>query len=97
MIAAAIALLIATPIGIAVALFISHYAPRSIAGPLGYVIDLLAAIPSVIYGAWGYLVLAPALVPGYQWLAENLASSRSSAARPARPARPCSPPGSCWR
>lgn len=71
-IAAAIALLIATPIGIAVALFISHYAPCSIAGPLGYVIDLLAAIPSVIYGAWGYLVLAPALVPGYQWLAENL-------------------------
>src|SRR5699024_10043761 len=41
-------------------------------GPLGYVIDLLAAIPSVIYGAWGYLVLAPTLVPGYQWLAENL-------------------------
>ncbi|WP_411734493.1 phosphate ABC transporter permease subunit PstC, partial [Paeniglutamicibacter sp.] len=71
-IAAAIALLIATPVGIAVALFISHYAPRRLAAGLGYVIDLLAAIPSVIYGAWGYLVLAPALVPSYQWLAENL-------------------------
>ena len=71
-IAAAIALLIATPIGIGVALFISHLAPRKLAGPLGYVIDLLAAIPSVIYGAWGYLVLAPVLVPGYDWLAENL-------------------------
>lgn len=71
-IAAVIALLIATPVGIAVALFISHYAPRKVAGPLGYVIDLLAAIPSVIYGAWGYLVLAPALVPVYEWLAENL-------------------------
>ena len=71
-IAAGIALLIATPVGIAVALFISHYAPRRLAAGLGYVIDLLAAIPSVIYGAWGYLVLAPALVPAYQWLAENL-------------------------
>lgn len=71
-IAAAIALLIATPVGIAVALFISHYAPRKLAAGLGYVIDLLAAIPSVIYGAWGYLVLAPALVPSYQWLAENM-------------------------
>ncbi|PQZ89019.1 phosphate ABC transporter permease subunit PstC [Arthrobacter sp. MYb227] len=71
-IAASIALLIATPVGIAVALFISHYAPRKLAAGLGYVIDLLAAIPSVIYGAWGYLVLAPALVPSYQWLAENM-------------------------
>ncbi|GAA1416240.1 phosphate transport system permease protein [Glutamicibacter uratoxydans] len=71
-IAAAIALLIATPIGLGVALFISHFAPRRIAGPLGYVIDLLAAIPSVIYGAWGYMVLAPALVPGYDWLAANM-------------------------
>src|SRR5690606_30097342 len=71
-IAAAIALLIATPVGLGVALFISHFAPRRIAGPLGYVIDLLAAIPSVIYGAWGYMVLAPALVPGYEWLAKNL-------------------------
>ncbi|MEE1622095.1 phosphate ABC transporter permease subunit PstC [Zafaria sp. Z1313] len=71
-IAAAIALVIATPVGIGVALFISHYAPRRLAAGLGYVIDLLAAIPSVIYGAWGYMVLAPALVPGYVWLAENL-------------------------
>jgi phosphate transport system permease protein len=71
-IAAAIALLIATPVGLGVALFISHYAPRPLAAPLGYVIDLLAAIPSVIYGVWGYLILAPALVPGYEWLNENL-------------------------
>jgi phosphate transport system permease protein len=70
-IAAAIALLIATPIGICVALFISHFAPRRIAAGLGYVVDLLAAIPSVVYGAWGYSVLAPLLVPAYQWLAEN--------------------------
>lgn len=72
LIAAVIALLIATPVGILVALYISHYAPAKISKPVGYVIDLLAAIPSVIYGAWGATVLAPALVPLYNWLAENL-------------------------
>ncbi|WP_138445224.1 phosphate ABC transporter permease subunit PstC [Sinomonas susongensis] len=71
-IAAAIALLIATPISIGVALFISHYAPRRLAQILGYVIDLLAAIPSVIFGAWGISFLAPALVPGYTWLSNAL-------------------------
>ncbi|TDK24706.1 phosphate ABC transporter permease subunit PstC [Arthrobacter crusticola] len=71
-VAAAIALLIATPLGIGVALFISHYAPRRLAQGFGYVIDLLAAIPSVVYGAWGYAVLAPELAKGYAWLAENL-------------------------
>ncbi len=71
-IAAAIAIVLATPVGLGVALFISHYAPRKLAAPLGYVIDLLAAIPSVIYGIWGYLVLAPVLVPGYEWLNQNL-------------------------
>jgi phosphate transport system permease protein len=71
-VAAAIALIIATPIGIAVALFISHYAPRRLARAFGYVIDLLAAIPSVIYGAWGYIILAPQLAKAYGWLAENL-------------------------
>ncbi len=71
-IAAAIALIIATPLGIGVALFISHFAPRRLAQGLGYVIDLLAAIPSVVYGAWGYAVLAPQLAKAYGWLAENL-------------------------
>ncbi|NKX55071.1 phosphate ABC transporter permease subunit PstC [Arthrobacter mobilis] len=71
LVAAGIALLIATPIGIGVALFISHFAPRRLAQSLGYVVDLLAAIPSVVYGAWGVAVLAPALVPVYEWLAAN--------------------------
>ncbi|GAA3668001.1 phosphate ABC transporter permease subunit PstC [Arthrobacter ginkgonis] len=71
LIAAAIALLLATPVAVGVALFISHYAPRRLAQSLGYVVDLLAAIPSVIYGAWGITVLAPALVPSYVWLSEN--------------------------
>lgn len=71
-VAAVIALVIATPIGVLVALYISHYAPARIAKPVGYVIDLLAAIPSVIYGAWGTTVLASSMVPFYAWLSGNL-------------------------
>lgn len=67
-----IALLLATPIAIGISLFISHYAPRRFSNSIGYLIDLLAAIPSVVYGAWGMLVLAPAMVPIYQWLHDNL-------------------------
>ncbi|OLF07917.1 phosphate ABC transporter permease subunit PstC [Actinophytocola xanthii] len=70
--AALIALLIATPVAIGVALFISHYAPRRLATSFGYVIDLLAAIPSVVYGLWGALWLMPKLFPAFQWLADNL-------------------------
>lgn len=72
-VAALIALVIATPLGILVALYISHYAPARIAKPVGYIIDLLAAIPSVVYGAWGTTVLASSLVPLYTWAAEHLA------------------------
>ncbi len=68
----AIALVIATPLAIGIALFISHYANRKIAQTLGYLIDLLAAIPSVVYGLWGIQVLAPFLNPSYSWLNENL-------------------------
>ena len=70
--AAFIALLFAFPLAIGIALFISHYAPRRIAQPLGYIIDLLAAVPSVVYGLWGGAVLAPALQPSYTWWADNL-------------------------
>lgn len=72
LIASTIALLLATPIGIGVALFISHYAPARLSKGIGYVIDLLAAIPSVIFGAWGASVLAPKIVPFYDWLATYL-------------------------
>ena len=72
LIASGLALLCAAPLGIGVALFISHYAPRRLAQALGYLIDLLAAIPSVIFGAWGAAVLAPQLVPAYDWLASYL-------------------------
>ena len=68
---ATLALLFATPLSIGIGLFISHYAPRRLASALGYVIDLLAAIPSVVYGLWGIQVFAPFIQPVYQWLAEN--------------------------
>lgn len=70
--ASLIAILIATPVAIGIALYISHYAPRRISTPVGYVIDLLAAIPSVVYGAWGMLTLSTAMVPIYGWLHDNL-------------------------
>ena len=71
--ASAIALLLATPPAIFVALFVSHYAPPSLARPLGAIIDLLAAIPSVVYGLWGIFVLAPYLSADiYPWLEDRL-------------------------
>ena len=70
--AAAIACLVAIPLSISVALFISHFAPRRLAQPLSYVIDLLAAIPSVIYGLWGVAVLGPAAVSIQDWLGNHV-------------------------
>jgi phosphate transport system permease protein len=71
--ASLLALVIATPLAVAVALFVSHYAPRRLAQVLGYFIDLLAAIPSVVYGLWGIAVLAPAMAHHlYPWLEDNL-------------------------
>ncbi|TME50361.1 MAG: hypothetical protein E6I55_00665 [Chloroflexi bacterium] len=58
----AIALVLAIPIGIGAAIFLSEYAPRRIAAPLGVLVELLAAVPSVVYGLWGLLVLAPIFV-----------------------------------
>lgn len=69
--AALLALLMALPISVGIALFISHYAPRRVAQGLGYIIDLLAAVPSVVFGLWGIKVLAPAVTPLYTWLVEN--------------------------
>ncbi|KUP98013.1 phosphate ABC transporter permease subunit PstC [Thermobifida cellulosilytica] len=66
--AAAIALVLATPVAIGIALFIVYYAPRRIAAVLGYLVDLLAAIPSVVYGLWGIGWLVVQLAPFYAWL-----------------------------
>ena len=70
--AAVLALLLAVPFAIGIALFVSHYAPRRLAVPVAYVIDLLAAVPSVVFGLWGARVLAPHLVPLHEFLADHL-------------------------
>jgi phosphate transport system permease protein len=72
LLSATVALVVATPLAVAIALFITQYAPRRLASGLGYVVDLLAAIPSIVYGFWGIYWLAPRLVPFYRWLEENL-------------------------
>jgi phosphate transport system permease protein len=62
-----IALLLAVPVSILIALFVSEVAPPRIGTPLGYLVDLLAAVPSVVYGLWGVFVLVPFLTT-YVWL-----------------------------
>ena len=63
-----IAMVLAVPVAVGIALFLSHYAPRRLAAPIGYLVDLLAAVPSIIYGLWGALYLVPRLTGLYEWL-----------------------------
>ncbi|HEX9236330.1 MAG TPA: phosphate ABC transporter permease subunit PstC [Actinomycetota bacterium] len=67
----AIALVVATPIGIGTALFVSEVAPVKLRRPVASVLDLLAAVPSVIYGLWGILVFVPLIRPLQNWLATH--------------------------
>jgi phosphate transport system permease protein len=69
---ALIALVVATPLAVGVALFITHYAPRRLAQTLGYLVDLLAAVPSIVYGLWGAAVLGPASVGFSTWANQYL-------------------------
>ena len=82
LLASVIAMLLAAPLAIGVALVISHYAPRRIAKTLGYLIDLLAAIPSVIYGLWGAAFLAPNDLPGLRVAARHTSASCRSSTGP---------------
>jgi phosphate transport system permease protein len=66
------ALLLAMPVALGIAIFLTQYAPRRVSGPLGYLVDLLAAVPSIVYGVWGLYVLAPVLKPFALFLNENL-------------------------
>jgi len=58
-VSSAVALIIATPLAIGVAVFLSEFAPRWLRQPVAFLVDLLAAIPSVVYGLWGIFVLLP--------------------------------------
>ena len=69
---ALVALVLAMPVALGIAIFLSQYSPRRVTGPLAYVVDLLAAVPSIIYGVWGLYVLAPQLRPFATWLNAHL-------------------------
>ena len=66
------ALILAMPVALGIAIFLTHYSPRRLSGPLAYMVDLLAAVPSIVYGVWGLYVLAPVLKPFAMWLNKNL-------------------------
>jgi phosphate transport system permease protein len=63
-----LAMLMAVPVALGIALFITYYAPRRLAQPLGYFVDLLAAVPSVVFGLWGFAFLAPHMTGLTLWL-----------------------------
>jgi phosphate transport system permease protein len=67
-----VALIVAVPVAIGVALFVSDFAPRRLRRPLGYVTDLLAAVPSVVYGLWGVFFLVPRMQKLQEFLAAHL-------------------------
>jgi phosphate transport system permease protein len=68
----AMALAMALPVAIGTAVFVTQYAPRRLGTPLGWLVDLLAAVPSVVYGLWGYFFLLPHLVPVQRLLSDTL-------------------------
>ncbi len=67
------ALALAMPVALGIAIFLTQYSPPKLSRPLAYTIDLLAAVPSIVYGLWGLLIFAPAIKPLALWLNENLA------------------------
>lgn len=67
-----IAVILAVPVAVGVALFTTHYAPRRLAAFLGYLIDLLAAVPSVVFGLWGLIFLVPRMIPLSRYLSTHL-------------------------
>jgi phosphate transport system permease protein len=60
-VSSALALLIAVPLSLGVAIFLTEFAPQRLRGPVAFLIEMLAAIPSVVYGLWGIFVLIPFL------------------------------------
>lgn len=71
---AGIAMLLAVPCGVAMALFINEYAPRRLRRILTSTIDLLAALPSLLFGMWGLFALQPKIMPAARFLAVHLSA-----------------------
>jgi phosphate ABC transporter permease protein PstC len=73
LITSAIALLIGVPVAVAAALYVTELAPKRAKQPLVILVELLAAVPSVVYGLWGVFVLIPKLKPAEQWFSDTFA------------------------
>lgn len=71
LITSALALVIGVPVAVAVAIFLTELCPRRMRGSLTVLVDLLAAVPSVVYGLWAFYFLIPKLKPAEQWFADT--------------------------
>jgi phosphate ABC transporter permease protein PstC len=71
LITSAVALLIGVPVAVATALYLTELCPRRLRAPLTVMVELLAAVPSVVYGLWGVFVLIPKLRPAEQWFSDT--------------------------
>jgi phosphate ABC transporter permease protein PstC len=72
LITSALALMIGVPVAVATAIYATELCPRRLRAGLTVLVELLAAVPSVVYGLWGIFFLAPKLQPAEQWLADRL-------------------------
>jgi phosphate ABC transporter permease protein PstC len=72
LITSGLALLIGVPVAVATAVYVTELSPRRVRAPITILIELLAAVPSVVYGLWGIFFLAPKLQPAEQWVADRL-------------------------
>ena len=76
LVSSALALLIAVPISVGAALFLTEIAPKWLSGTLSFVIEMLAAIPSVVFGLWGFLVMCPFMYAHVSpWIADHLGAN----------------------
>src|SRR5690242_8877400 len=71
LVTSAVALVIGVPVAVATALYVTELCPRRLRAPLTILVDLLAAVPSVVYGLWGFFFLVPKLRPAEQWFADK--------------------------
>jgi phosphate ABC transporter permease protein PstC len=72
LITSGLALLIGVPVAVSTAIYITELCPDRVRAPVTVLIELLAAVPSVVYGLWGIFFLAPKLQPAEQWVADRL-------------------------
>jgi phosphate ABC transporter permease protein PstC len=72
LITSGLALLIGVPVAVATAIYVTELCPARLRSPVTVLIELLAAVPSVVYGLWGIFFLAPKLQPAEQWVADRL-------------------------